>query len=139
HLTWHVYAGGLLDANIKVYDPNGKVLFEEDRTSGESIGWAAQVPGMYKICWFNTMSKTTAKHITWELTAGNALQSKEVAKIEHLDPLTNSVSMLSQSLRAVADEQKYIKVRERVASNTNQSTNSRVLWWGLLETIVSFS
>ena len=37
---------------------------------------------------------------------------------EHLDPLTNSVAMLSQSLRAVADEQKYIKVRERVASNS---------------------
>jgi hypothetical protein len=69
------------DLIVQIYDPNGKVIFEEDRTSGESVAWVAQSPGRYKICWFNTMSKSTAKHVTWELVAGNALQSKDVAKI----------------------------------------------------------
>ncbi|CEO96913.1 GOLD domain-containing protein [Plasmodiophora brassicae] len=136
HCSFNVYAGGFLDVDVKVFDPAEKVVFEEERVQTESFTFTAQLAGRYKVCFYNIMSTVTAKHLTFSIAVGNALQAKDVAKQEHLTPLETSVVMLSQTLRGVADEQKYLKVRERVANATNESTNSRVLWWSILETIV---
>jgi len=42
------------------------------------------------------------------------------------------------ALQTVHDEQRYLKARERRARSTNESTNSRVLWWSILQAVVSF-
>eukprot|EP00474_Spongospora_subterranea_P008622 CRZ09080.1 hypothetical protein [Spongospora subterranea] len=136
HQQFHVYVGGLRDIDFKIFDPNGKPIYEASRVESEGTEFIAQVGGEYKFQFTNSISTVTDKFISVTTTVGNKLQEKDVAKAEHLSKLEESVVMLGQSIRSVADEQKYLKVRERVASNTNQSTNSRVLWWGVIETIV---
>ncbi len=84
---------------------------------------------------------------------------------EHLTPLENSILKLSENLHQVRDAQEYIKVRERTCRNSTcplppapltscsaaapapahccvlyvaaaESTNERVMWWSIAETIV---
>jgi p24 family protein beta-1 len=52
---------------------------------------------------------------------------------DHLSPLENSILLLSDGLHSVEEEQEYMKLRESVHRDTAESTNSRVMWYSLLE------
>lgn len=54
-------------------------------------------------------------------------------------PIEREIRQLAMGLASVKDEQEYIVVRERAHRNTAESTNSRVKWWSVLQTIVLFS
>jgi hypothetical protein len=54
-------------------------------------------------------------------------------------PIEREIRLLAHGLTSVKDEQEYIVVRERTHRNTAESTNSRVKWWSILQTIVLFS
>jgi hypothetical protein len=54
-------------------------------------------------------------------------------------PVEREIRSLSNGLTSVKDEQEYIVVRERTHRNTAESTNGRVKWWSVLQTIVLFS
>lgn len=54
-------------------------------------------------------------------------------------PLEKEVRNLIQGMQAVKDEQEYIVVRERVHRNTAESTNDRVKWWSIGQTIMLFA
>jgi hypothetical protein len=58
---------------------------------------------------------------------------------EAVAPIEREIRSLSIGLLTVKDEQEYIVVRERTHRNTAESTNSRVKWWSVLQTIVIFS
>ena len=79
------------------------------------------------------MSTVTAKLVTFYLHVGNHLQSHEMAKAEHLDPLGQNVIQLAEGVKKVYDELDYLKIRERTHRDTNESTNSRIAWWSVLE------
>jgi hypothetical protein len=62
-----------------------------------------------------------------------------IADDENVAPLEKEVRNLVQGLQAVKDEQEYIVVRERVHRNTAESTNDRVKWWSIGQTIMLFA
>jgi len=62
-----------------------------------------------------------------------------VADDENMAPLEKEVRNIVQGLQAVKDEQEYIVVRERVHRNTAESTNDRVKWWSIGQTIMLFA
>ena len=62
-----------------------------------------------------------------------------IADDENMAPLEKEVRNLIQGLQAVKDEQEYIVVRERVHRNTAESTNDRVKWWSIGQTIMLFA
>jgi hypothetical protein len=53
-------------------------------------------------------------------------------------PIEKEIRRLAQGLQAVKDEQEYIVVRERVHRNTAESTNERVMWWSIFQSILLF-
>lgn len=55
---------------------------------------------------------------------------------EHQDPLERHVRELVELVEQVKDEQEYLVIRERVHRNTSESTNSRVKWWSIGQTIL---
>lgn len=59
--------------------------------------------------------------------------------IDIVAPIEREIRQLSAGLTSVKDEQEYIVVRERAHRNTAESTNSRVKWWSVLQTVVLFS
>ena len=62
-----------------------------------------------------------------------------IADDENVAPLEKEVRNLVQGLQSVKDEQEYIVVRERVHRNTAESTNDRVKWWSIGQTIMLFA
>jgi hypothetical protein len=62
-----------------------------------------------------------------------------VSDDENMAPLEKEVRNLIQGMQAVKDEQEYIVVRERVHRNTAESTNDRVKWWSIGQTILLFA
>lgn len=54
-------------------------------------------------------------------------------------PVEREIRSLAIGLLAVKDEQEYIVVRERRHRDTAESTNDRVKWWSVLQTVVLFS
>jgi hypothetical protein len=57
----------------------------------------------------------------------------EVAKREHLTELEVEVRRLNDKVKDVMKEQGYQKEREVAFRNTSESTNSRVLWWSIVQ------
>ena len=61
-----------------------------------------------------------------------------VSEDEHMAPVEREIRALAQGLQAVEDEQEYIVVREKVHRNTAESTNERIMWWSVFQSILLF-
>jgi hypothetical protein len=61
-----------------------------------------------------------------------------VSEEEHIAPVEREIRALAQGLQAVQDEQEYIVVRERVHRNTAESTNERIMWWSICQSVLLF-
>jgi len=136
HCSFMVTSGGFLDINVRIYNPDGSIVFENDREMEGALTFVTQKDGVYKFCFDNNMSTVTSKEVSFDIHVGRALTAHGVAKKEHFTPLENSVLILSEGLKNVLNEQKYYTTRERACRDTNESTNSRVLWFNIFETVV---
>ena len=68
-----------------------------------------------------------------------ARKAHQFSNSEIVAPIEREIRLLANGLTAVKDEQEYIVVRERTHRNTAESTNSRVKWWSIMQTLVLFS
>ena len=55
---------------------------------------------------------------------------------DEITPLENEILQLSDALDSVVDLQKFMWARERSARDTSENTNSRVLWFSMMELVV---
>jgi len=132
--SYQVISGGALDIDVKVYGPDNRIVYEEERDKDGNFQFVATQAGMHRLCFGNTMSTITGKVVSFHIYVGNALAQQNAAKKEHLTPLEHSIVMLSEGIHRVRDGQDFLKLRERLCRNTTESTNARVLWWTILET-----
>eukprot|EP00792_Barthelona_sp_PAP020_P005109 TRINITY_DN2500_c0_g2_i1.p1 TRINITY_DN2500_c0_g2~~TRINITY_DN2500_c0_g2_i1.p1 ORF type:complete len:200 (-),score=45.77 TRINITY_DN2500_c0_g2_i1:112-711(-) len=136
--NFQVTKGGLLDIDVRVWSPEDSIIYTVDRRHEGKFSFTAVTPGTYRFCYGNFMSKMTPKLVQFNLE-NNDNSKVGFAKDSDLTPLEQSVINLSDELRAITEEQQYMKARERRHRSTTESTNSRVLWYSLLETIVLIS
>lgn len=55
---------------------------------------------------------------------------------EGLIPAERELRDLANNVQMFKDEQEYLVMRERVHRNTAESTNSRVKWWSVFQTVL---
>lgn len=55
---------------------------------------------------------------------------------EGLIPAERELRDLATNVQLFKDEQEYLVMRERVHRNTAESTNSRVKWWSIVQTVL---
>jgi len=134
--SFNVAAGGFLDINVKVYGPDGKLVYEIEKEREGSFQFIATQTGNYQLCFGNDMSTLTSKTVSFHLYVGHSLAEKNAAKIEHLTPLENSILQMSEGFNTVRDFQDYAHHRELICRSTNESTKSRVLFWSLMKYMV---
>jgi len=60
----------------------------------------------------------------------------ELAQHEHLSAIEVEIRKLNDKIRGIRSEQAYQREREEAFRNTSESTNARVMWWSILQTIV---
>lgn len=135
-LTFEVSEGGLLDIDVKITAPDGKILYQGDKETSGKYTFAAHMDGNYVYCFSNIMSKVTAKGVMFSAVisepekAGHDVNAKDPNKLEEM------IKELSGTLTGVKHEQDYMEIRDRIHRSINESTNSRVVMWSFFEALV---
>jgi len=127
---------------VTVTDPSGNLALQRDLPSEGRFALTSQMGGEFKICvqtntsarWFGSKQKLKL-HLDIE-TGESATDYEDIAKQEHLSVLEIEVRKLNDRLRDVRAEQNYQRNREVAFRDTSESTNSRVMWWSIIQTSI---
>jgi len=138
-VMFQVIAGGFLDIDVRIFGPDNRHIYTGARETDGRYSFTASSSGTYSFCFSNAMSTVTPKTVDLSVTVGGVsdYEAKGAAASDaEVTPLNAAVNQLSDAITAIASDQKYLKMREEAHRNTNESTNSRVLWWSIFEMVV---
>lgn len=130
-LTYQVSGGGHLDIDTTVRDPSGRLLFEQKHKDTGTYDFVADTDGRHQYCFSNKFSVVTDKTLSFNVHGVLYLTEEE-----GLIPAERELRDLANNIQLFKDEQEYLSMRERVHRNTAESTNSRVKWWSILQTLL---
>ncbi|KAJ7368027.1 emp24/gp25L/p24 family/GOLD-domain-containing protein [Mycena albidolilacea] len=133
-VTYQVGGGGHLDIDFWLSDPDNRLLGKQIRQSTGTLSITAEKDGRYEYCFSNQMSAIADKIVSFNVHG--IIYVGEDADV--VAPIEREIRSLASGLQSVKDEQEYIVVRERTHRNTAESTNSRVKWWSVLQSVVLF-
>ncbi|OQR90034.1 hypothetical protein THRCLA_09458 [Thraustotheca clavata] len=124
---------GRTGVSLLIKDPLGKYLKEDsdiDLTSEDihKFSFNAETAGTYSTCFFN--SNDVAMRVSLDFKHGvEAKDYSDIAKREHLMPVEKELRKMEDTVDEIHREMLYMREREAAMRNTNESTNSRVLWF----------
>ena len=138
----------------QISGPSGESYYDELYFEGRGLPayktFLAPTEGRYSFCFSNAMSRWTPKVATFTIkrldepaatpdaarrpTSSLPAIEGELAKPEHLQPLQQSISKISNALSTIESEQSYYRRREHRHRNTAEETCERVQWWSIYET-----
>lgn len=99
------------------------------------VNFKATTAGAYKFCFDNSMSRWTAKVVSFEVRSKRANKA-ELAKLEHLGPMVDSVIKLSEDLDAIEKSQRSMRTKEHQHFAMVRSTSSRLQWLVMFSTVL---
>jgi len=120
--------------DLKITDSNGHILYQkEDATSGK-FAFTTDDYDMFQLCFTSKTEdkrvKPPPQDVRLELKRGiDAKNYDELAKNEQLKPLEIELRRLEDLSKSITDAFSYMKKREEEMRDTNESTNSRVLYF----------
>ena len=131
---------GLTGVSIIARDPRGKYLKEEKNIPANmndfgSFQFTADIDGAYEICFYN--NHESVRRVFLEFKHGvEARDYTEVAKKEHLAPVEKELRQMEDTVDEIHREMLYMRKREAAMRDTNESTNSRVLWFSIISIVI---
>jgi len=143
-MEFEVTRGGLLDVKLTILDPNNNVVFEklayfnkQDDEANEEEGkvtFTSTTAGVYQICFDNTMSRWTAKVISFRML--EATKKAEPIKFDDLQLIVDSVIKISEELISIESLQHHMRIREQNHRDALETTNSRAQWMSVIESVL---
>eukprot|EP00823_Brevimastigomonas_motovehiculus_P003639 TRINITY_DN2255_c0_g1_i1.p1 TRINITY_DN2255_c0_g1~~TRINITY_DN2255_c0_g1_i1.p1 ORF type:complete len:219 (-),score=53.01 TRINITY_DN2255_c0_g1_i1:182-838(-) len=126
---------------VEVMDPSQKQVLSRPTETEGSFGFTSIVPGEYQVCVYTDTSDWFGqkRQFRFELlmeSGHQAIDYAEVAQEEHLTAIEVEIRKLNDKIRSIRNEQMYQKSREEQFRNTSESTNARVMWWSIMQTII---
>jgi p24 family protein delta-1 len=128
---------------MKVEDPDKGVIWSDQDAKQGTFALTTSVAGEYAFCFLDmprqgqAFAPGTKRRVTFEYRTGVAARDySEVAKREHLEPLAVELRKMEDLVRDVNSDMQYLRDRERLMRDTNESTNSRVIWLGIVSSSV---
>ncbi|KIJ37566.1 hypothetical protein M422DRAFT_76051 [Sphaerobolus stellatus SS14] len=135
-----VQSGGSFDIDFEVKDPNDKVMLDGKAERQGDYVFTANHVGEYSFCFDNDMSSLSGKLVDIDIMVESEPRREPSAKpgqiSEHTSPLEESIFKLNGMLQSIRRQQKHFHTRERRGFSIVESTQSRIFWYGLLETLV---
>jgi hypothetical protein len=110
------------------------VAFSQDKSQGHEVTIDAAEDGVHSICFENSLLYGKPKNVAFYIFK----DSQDEVKVQDglTDPLEKELEELKDGLRVVNQEMQYIITRERVHRDTAESTNSRVAWWSISQSVL---
>ncbi|KAA1471013.1 hypothetical protein DENSPDRAFT_836959 [Dentipellis sp. KUC8613] len=134
-----VQSGGSFDIDYEVKDPNEKVLLDGQRERQGDYVLTANTVGEYAFCFENDMSTLTEKLIEFDIMVESEPRREAPAKpgqmADHTSALEESVFRLNGMLMNIKRTQKYFHTRENRGFSIVKSTQNRLFWYAVLETL----
>jgi len=134
-----VQSGGSFDIDFEVKDPTNKVLLDGFRERQGDYVFTANTVGEYAFCFENDMSTLTEKLVDFDIMVESEPRREAPAKpgqiSEHTSALEESIFRLNGMLLNIKRTQKYFHTRENRGFSIVKSTQNRIFWYAVLETI----
>ncbi|XP_077866310.1 transmembrane emp24 domain-containing protein 4-like isoform X2 [Saccoglossus kowalevskii] len=128
--------------HVEVKDPDGKLLLSKVYSSEGRFTFTSHTPGEHVICLYSNSTK-------WSMFAGGKLRVhldiqvgehandyQTIAEKDKLTELQLRVRQLLDQVEQITKEQNYQRYREERFRQTSESTNQRVLWWSIAQTLI---
>eukprot|EP00898_Chlorokybus_atmophyticus_P003652 jgi/Chlat1/4288/Chrsp29S04378 len=128
----HHYAQGNLDFRVTTADGR-LVVMEHGRQEGK-FSFHAPLAGPVTFCFINRGGYGT-NDVAFDVRVGHVV-TEEIAKTEHLDPLSVYLSGIKDKVASIVYEQRYLRARDVRHRKTSESTNRRVIYYALFEALV---
>ncbi|KAI8905765.1 supernatant protein factor, C-terminal domain-containing protein [Powellomyces hirtus] len=139
-LSYEVAEGGSLDIDFVIYSPNSRPLYNLNGESFATFGFNAEVEGTYVYCFSNKMSASSEKKLSFTVHGPDEkwkIEEKEMKESidDPTDNLQSEMRILDSGIKAIRDEHAFLTARERRHRATADSTNTRVLYWSLVQAL----
>jgi hypothetical protein len=141
--------GGFMPASpgigmhVEIRDPEDKVILSKVYSSEGRFSFTSHTPGEHVICLYSNSSRWFSGgqlRVHLDIQVGeHAIDYQNVAQKEKLSELQLRVRQLLDQVEQITKEQNYQRYREERFRQTSESTNSRVLWWSLAQTVILLS
>lgn len=142
--SFEVIDGGFYDIDISITGPNNAIIHNDERTSNGKFTFEADIDGRYNFCFSNAKSSKSPKTLMFDIdrsddghlqpgTSDASDKNEETAKIK-----TMLIDLLSAATTSRHDV-RYLTARDKVHRQINEDSNSRILWWSVIEFILLLS
>ncbi|BFZ55469.1 p24 complex component [Savitreella phatthalungensis] len=132
-VSFQTDVGGDMQVNFWVTDPHNRVLHQQPRTAMGEYSLEAEVDGKYAYCFLNEGYDGQPREVSFNVHGVVYVSPDDP---EHQDPLEHRIKELVTWVETIKDEQEYLVIRERVHRNTSESTNTRVKFWSIGQTVL---
>ncbi|KAL2315296.1 COPII-coated vesicle component Erp2/3/4 [Schizosaccharomyces pombe] len=140
HFTYAVQSGGSFDVDYMIKAPSQKTVALGKKRRQADVFFTLEEKGEYEFCFDNHMSTFTDKIVTMEITMENELSlpalTRDEAKDYKKDSMQSTVLEISTALSEIDRVQNYFKTREHRNYSTVKSTQARIFWFSLAESIM---
>ncbi|KAI0739480.1 emp24/gp25L/p24 family/GOLD-domain-containing protein [Daedaleopsis nitida] len=134
-----VQSGGSFDIDFEVKDPNEKVLLDGRRERQGDFVLTANTVGEYSFCFENDMSTLTEKLVDFDIMVESEPRREPPAKpsqiADQTSALEESIFRLNGMLINIKRTQKYFHTRENRGFDTVKTTQNRLWWYAVLESL----
>ncbi|KAG2455280.1 TMED9 protein, partial [Polypterus senegalus] len=127
---------------VEVKDPDDKVILSRQYGSEGRFTFTSHTPGEHQICLHSNSSKFALfaggmLRVHLDIQVGeHATNYAEIAAKDKLTELQLRVRQLIEQVEQIQKEQNYQRYREERFRQTSESTNQRVLWWSIIQTLI---
>eukprot|EP00897_Mesotaenium_endlicherianum_P005231 jgi/Mesen1/4736/ME000241S03768 len=151
-LSQHIEAGDTVTGSFVVLDidsawrddlaaidfwitsPHGNKQYEVKEQSEGTFQFMADWSGQHQFCMEN--QEHLAETVEFNFNVGHVHKREELATDEHMAEMMHQVDVINLEIGTIQQDQAYFRGREMRRRRTNESTNKRVLYYALLETVV---
>ncbi|KAF9557984.1 hypothetical protein EC968_007332 [Mortierella alpina] len=138
-----VQSGGAFDIDVDVKDPKHKQILNLEKERQGDYVFTANEAGEYSFCFSNDMSTFAEKVLDFEITVEHEKRAAEMDQKEkgkgpqaQTDAMDESLFRLVGELGRIDRMQKYFRTRENRNFSTVVSTDNRIFWFSLTESLM---
>eukprot|EP00127_Corallochytrium_limacisporum_P001942 Clim_evm97s88 gene=Clim_evmTU97s88 len=124
--------------NFKVMDESESIVFQRSEASSGKFAFTADKEAIYSICLEPVVDSGAAASydsgVDVELSLMQGAEAKDydkIAKQNDLRPIERVVRKIEDVAAGISSDLRYMKDREAALRDTNESTNSRVVWFSI--------
>ncbi|XP_003978882.1 transmembrane emp24 domain-containing protein 4 [Takifugu rubripes] len=145
---WDKHTGSFLPStpglgmHVEIKDPDTKIILSRQYGSDGRFTFTSHTPGEHQICLHSNSTKMALfaggkLRVHLDIQVGEHTNNyPEIAAKDKLTELQLRVRQLLDQVEQIQKEQNYQRYREERFRMTSESTNQRVLWWSIAQTLI---